>query len=323
MQQIQIVRRGGPEALRCVEAAPLPLPAGHVRVSVNAAGVNFADLQMRMGLYPEAPRLPFVPGFEVAGTVIETGRGVTSVRAGTRVLAACRFGGYASEISLPAFQVRPIPRGLSFHEAASIPIAFVTAWVALIDAARVRAGDRVLVLGAAGGVGCAMVQIAARAGARVVGLVGSGAKKRTVRSLGAAQVFTYNEFANRSGADTRNFPVILDPRGGPGLRDSLRRLAPGGRVVSYGASSLVAGPRRSIPRIILGLLRMPIITPVWFFTANKGVFGLNMLKLFDTEEGQELLRKALDGTLEGFRKGWYRTIIDKVFPLSEAGAAQE
>jgi NADPH:quinone reductase-like Zn-dependent oxidoreductase len=321
MIQVQITGRGGPEVLRAVEVPSPPLLPDHVRIKVSAAGVNFADVHMRMGLYADAPRIPFVPGFEVAGVIAEVGPGVRSFRRGERVLAGCRFGGYTTEIVLPAVQVRRTPRKLSDKEAASIPIAFITAWVALMEMARVREGDRVLVPGAAGGVGTAMVQIASRAGAHVVAVVGAAAKKEAVRALGASQAFTYSEFAGRDRADARDFFVILDARGGPYLKDCIRRLAPGGRVVSYGVSSLVSGERRSIPHALLSLLQTPILTPIGLAMSNKGVFGLNMLKFFDSEPGMALMMKAIDGVLEGFQAGLLKPVVGKSFPLASAGNA--
>jgi NADPH:quinone reductase-like Zn-dependent oxidoreductase len=321
MKAIQIVHFGGPEVFRVVEGQSPPMLPDHVRIRVSAAGINFADVQMRMGLYPEAPRLPFVPGFEVAGVITETGPGVQSFHRGERVLAGCRFGGYSTEIVLAASQVRKTPRKLSDVEAASIPVCFITAWIALMEMARVREGDKVLVANAAGGVGSAAIQMAALAGAQVIGLVGSADKKETVRSLGAGQVLTYGELHSRE--DSRDFDVILDPRGGAELKDSLGRLAPGGRVVSFGASSIVGGLKRSIPRTLLGLLQTPLLNPIGLGAKNRGVFGLNSLPLYDSERGKRLLARALDAALEGFETGRYRTLVGKVFPLEKAGAAHE
>ncbi|HYW83756.1 MAG TPA: zinc-binding dehydrogenase [Spirochaetia bacterium] len=320
MTEIQIVRFGGPEVFRAVQRPAAPLPPDHVRIQVSATGINFADVQMRMGLYPEAPRLPFAPGFEVAGVIAEVGADVHLFRPGERVLAACRFGGYADEIVLPVQHCRRTPRRLSDVEAASIPVSFMTAWIALMEMGRVRDGDKVLVPGAAGGVGSAIVQVAAHAGAQVTGLVGSPEKKDIVRSLGAAHVSTYEEFGEQDGS-SRDFDMILDARGGSDLKDSMKRLAPGGRVVSYGVSSLVSGATRSIIKTVFRLLKTPLLTPIGLAMANEGLFGLNMLKLFDTPQGLELLMKALDWTLEGFENGWYRATVGKVFPLVEAGAA--
>lgn len=321
MIQVQISRFGGTEVLVQVEVPPPLLGPGEVRIKVSAAGVSFAEVQMRMGLYPEAPRLPFVPGFEVAGVVAEAAPGVRTFRRGERVLAACRFGGYATEIVLPAAQVRKTPRKLSDKEAAAIPVSFLTAWIALVDMARVREGDRVLVPGAAGGVGTAMVQIAARAGARVTALVGSAEKKRKVRALGAFRALTYEELETGRGGDRRDFTLVLEPRGGSHVKDSIRRLAPGGRVVCYGVSSLVSGPRRSIPFVLGRLLQTPLFTPIGLQMANHGVLGLNLLKLFDSDQGIRLLMNAMEGALDGIQSGLFSPVVGKTFPLIKAGDA--
>jgi NADPH:quinone reductase-like Zn-dependent oxidoreductase len=321
MTEVRIVRFGGPEVFRAIEKPSPGLPADHVRIRVSAAGINFADVQMRMGLYPEAPRLPFAPGFEVAGVISEVAPGVSGLRLGERVLAMCRFGGYATEIVLPAAQVRKTPRRLTDVEAASIPVSFTTAWIALMEMARVREGDRVLVPGAAGGVGSAIVQVASRVGAQVVGLVSTAEKKEIVHTLGAGQVHTYTEFAGRTGPEVREFDIVLDARGGAALKDYLRRLAPAGRAVSYGVSSLVSGEKRSILHTVLQLMKTPLLTSIGLQMSNRGLFGLNMLKLLDSEKGMQLFQNALDSSLAGFQDGAFRTTVGKVFPLSEAGPA--
>ena len=321
MIQVQISRFGGTEVLVPVEVPSPPLGPGEVRIKVSAAGVSFAEAQMRLGLYPEAPRLPFVPGFEVAGVIAEVHPGVRTFRRGERVFAVCRFGGYASEIVLPALQVRKTPRKLSDKEAAAIPVSFLTAWIALVDVARVREGDRVLVPGAAGGVGTAMVQVAARAGARVTALVGSAEKKEKVRALGASQVLTYEELEAGKGGDGHDFTVILEPRGGSFVKDAMRRLAPCGRVVCYGVSSIVCGTKRSIPFVLRSLLQTPLFTPIGLQMGNKGVLGLNLLKFFDSDKGVRLAMNAMDGALEGIQSGIFSPVIGKTFPLARAGDA--
>jgi NADPH:quinone reductase-like Zn-dependent oxidoreductase len=330
MTSVQITRFGGPNVLRAVESPSPPLTPDGVRIAVRASGVSFADVQMRMGLYPEAPRLPFVPGYEVAGVVTEVGPRAGSFRPGDRVIGVPRFGGYATEIVLPESQVRATPAHLDDAEAAAIPVSFLTAWFALVDMARVRSGDRVLVPGAAGGVGMAAVQIAVREGASVVGLVGSPAKREAVLSLGAREVFTYEEWAGRAGPGrrdgrtrtaTREFDVIVDPRGGAALRDSIGRLAEAGRVVSYGVSDMVRGPRRSITRTLATLLRTPLLNPIGLGMRNQGVFGMNVLRLFDTESGMRIAARAMDGVLEVFQQRGFRVIVGGKWPLAQAGNA--
>jgi NADPH:quinone reductase-like Zn-dependent oxidoreductase len=322
MHAIHITRFGGPGVLKTMESRPLALSPDGVRVRVRAAGINFADIMMRMGLYPEAPRPPFVPGYEIAGVVEETGRAAAEAFSpGDRVLAACRFGGYATQAVIPASQARKIPAGLSDAEAAALPVNFMTAWIALMEMARIRSGDRVLLPGAAGGVGTAAVQIAAHEGARVVALVGSSGKKNAVAALGAGEVFTYGEWDSRK--DSAGFNAIMDSRGGSELKASIKLLSPGGRMVSYGVSGMVRGPTRSIFGAVSTLLGTPVLTPIGLAMSNKGVFGLNMLTLFDSRDGMALLMSAMDRVLEGFAAGRFRVIIGRTFPMKEAGGAQE
>jgi NADPH:quinone reductase-like Zn-dependent oxidoreductase len=326
MIEMQIARFGGPEVFRALERPSPPLPPRCVRVAVAAAGINFAEVQMRVGLYPEAPRPPFTPGFEIAGRVTEVAPGVDGVRIGDRVMAVTVFGGYATEVVVPAWQVRRIPPGLPDAEASAIPVAFATAAVALHEMARVRAGDRVLVVGAAGGVGTAAVQLASRAGASVTGLVGSEAKRATVLALGAREVFTYTAWADRAraaGGAAPRFDVVLESRGGRPLRESLGRLAPAGRLVSFGFSSMLAGPRRSLMRAAATMLATPILPILGLVMRNQGVFGANLLKLLADDEGRAVVTRAFDAVLRGFEDRTLAAVVDRTFPLAEAGAAQE
>ncbi len=314
MKTIVIARHGGPEVLEVREAAVSKLAPGDVRVRVRASGVNFADLMMRMGLYPEAPPPPFVPGYEFAGTVVEVYGEVGELRVGERVVGATEFGAYTDESVVPAWQLRRVPSGISDVEAAAIPVNYLTAWMALHEMARVRQGDRVLVWSAAGGVGTAAVQIAARAGAHVVGMVGSESKFQAVRDLGAREVWKNGDWKRP------DFDIILDPVGGARLKESFRHLGAAGRVITFGASDMVGGRRRSLLKTLRFMLRTPIYTPFQLMMKNRGVFGLNMLPLI---REPELLKRCFDSVLGCFERGEFRVVIGKTFPLEQAGAAQE
>jgi NADPH:quinone reductase-like Zn-dependent oxidoreductase len=327
IQSLQIKTFGGRDSLEIIKSVSQEIFPHGIRIQVAAAGVNFADIMMRMGLYPEAPKLPFVPGYEVAGTIVEIGHDVKKFRVGDRVLAGCRFGGYTSEIVLSESQARHIPPRLTYIEAAAIPVNFLTAWVALEDMARVRKGDRVLVQSAAGGVGVAAVQMAAQAGAHVVGLIGSLSKESAVKSLGAKEVILNSDWEQLKDQSAGLYDIILDPTGGQSLKRSFRRLRPGGRLINYGAASIVGGEKRSIFKLIEFARQTTFFTPFKLMMENKGIFGLNMLQLFpanqiDGESGENsLMQKALDRLLEKFEDGSYKVLIGKAFDLSKGGEA--
>lgn len=322
-QGLVITRFGDTGVLKMQSVAVASMTDDSVRIQVKAAGVNFADLQMRMGLYPEAPKVPFVPGYEIAGEIIEAGANVKSLKVGDRVLAGTKFGGYVTEIVLPEFQVRKLPDHLSFAEGASIPVNFMTAWVALVHMARVREGDRVLIESAAGGVGVAATQIAARAGARVTGVVSSDRKAQAVLDLGASEVRLNSEWESKTMANEK-FDVILNASGGKLLKRSLERLEPCGRVVSFGVSSAIGGNKRSIFKVASTLVSSPIILPLQLMMKNIGIYGLNVLQLFSEPEDRSkptLLMRSLDSVLQEFEKKHFRVIVGKEFPLEEGGAA--
>lgn len=323
---VEIKKFGGPENLIWKDIGNLPLHPREVRIQVHAAGVNFADLMMRMGMYPEAPKPPFVPGYEISGTVIEVGKETKKFKIGDRVLAGTRFGGYTSEAVLQESQIRKIPASLSFEEAAAIPVNFLTAWMALQEMGRVRKGDRVLIQSAAGGVGTAAVQIATQARAHVVGLVGSAGKTDAVKSLGASEVLIQSQWDALKDSDAGGFQIILDSTGGSSLKKGFRRLAPGGRIITFGVSSIVAGQTRSLSRVISTLFSTALFTPFKLMMENKGVYGLNLLKFFEapTDEtaGQiDVIGQALNQILERFQDQSFKTIVGKTFPMAEAGNA--
>jgi NADPH:quinone reductase-like Zn-dependent oxidoreductase len=320
------IRRFGDVNVLAVETAPsAPMGPGEARLRVAACGVNFADLMMRMGLYPEAPRPPFVPGYEVAGTVLEAGEEARRrhpwLVPGARVMSGTRFGGYSEEVVVPADRMAPLPVGWTFAEGAAFLVVHLTAWMALAAMARVREGDRVLVHGIAGGVGLAALGIARAAGARVVGTCGGAAKAARVRDLGAERAIDYTtedvEAAVRDWAPD-GVDVLLEPRGLKQGRRGLRLLAPAGRIVLYGVSGMVRSRRRRLVWTLTEGLAMMWLNPLTLIRRNQGVFGLNVLEL---EARPALLRRGLDDLLAGVERGRYRSVLDRTFPLEEAGLA--
>jgi NADPH:quinone reductase-like Zn-dependent oxidoreductase len=250
-----------------------------VRVSVRAAGVNFADHLARVGLYPDAPKPPCVVGYEVAGTIEAVGDGVDPARVGERVLAGTRFGGYAEIVNVAAADTVSLPESLSFEQGAAIPVNYATAWAALHGYGSLRAGERVLVHAAAGGVGIAALQLAKAAGAEVHGTASPG-KHQRLAELGIDRAIDYRRDGWWEGLQP--YDIVLDALGGTSLRRSLELLRPGGRLVAYGLSNMQQGERRSLlraaPQALAMLRGFNLIKQV---EESKTVIGLNMLRLWD------------------------------------------
>ncbi|MEZ4455350.1 MAG: zinc-binding dehydrogenase [Gemmatimonadales bacterium] len=318
---IRIERHGPPEVLAEREV-PLGTPGpGEVHLAVRAAGVNFADLLMRAGLYGTVPPMPYSPGFEVAGTVAETGPGVRDWRPGDAAVALIRHGGYARDLIVPEANLFRSPAGLSAATIAAVPVAFLTAWVALFESARVRAGERALVLNAAGGVGTAAVQLARWRGLEVIGTAGSDAKRRFVTDrLGARACFD-------SAADwataveelvgPRAIDVALDALGGRATGACRRLLAPLGRLVFYGMSGALPGGRKRWPAVIRAWLATGRFHPLDLIEPNLGVSGIHLLHL-GSREG--LLRPALEEIFAAVVAGELTPVLDRTFSFDRDGA---
>ncbi|HEU4558651.1 MAG TPA: zinc-binding dehydrogenase [Longimicrobium sp.] len=242
MRAIVLDQHGGPGVLR-VREAPDPVPgAGEVRVRVEAIGVNYAEILSRKGMYGWAPPMPYTLGMEATGTIDMLGPGVEGRAIGERVIVGAQHGAYAEKIVVAERQALPAVPGFSTEENAAIAVNYLTAWVALMEMARLRPTDRVLVTAAAGGVGTAAVQIATRFGCATVGLAGSDEKLAQIRALGAESAANYRraDFQERLGdaAGAERFDVVLEVVGGEVFRAVWPVLAPFGRVVVAGFASL-------------------------------------------------------------------------------------
>jgi NADPH2:quinone reductase len=242
VRAVVLDRHGGPDVLR-IRTVPDPTPGlGEVRVRVEAIGVNYAEILSRIGLYGWAPPMPYTPGMEATGTVELLGPSVERPAIGDRVIVGAKHGAYAEKIVVPARQALPDIAGFSIEENAAIAVNYLTAWVALMEVARLRPTDRVLVTAAAGGVGTAAVQIATRFGCAAAGLAGSDAKLETIRALGAESAVNYRradfEERLRAAAGRDRFDVVLELVGGEVFRAVWPVLAPFGRVVSAGFAGL-------------------------------------------------------------------------------------
>jgi NADPH:quinone reductase-like Zn-dependent oxidoreductase len=320
MRSVWIPRTGPPEVLE-VRETPDPTPGpGQVLVRVRASGVNFADVMARLGFYPDAPPLPCVVGYEVAGMVDGLGAGVDGgIARGQRVVVLTRFGGYADTVVAPAAQVFPLPESMSFEEGAAVPVNYLTAVLMLRHFGNVRAADKVLVHAAAGGVGIAAIQLCRIAGAEVIGTASAG-KHTQLREMGVAHAIDYRtqdfETEVKRLTNGRGVDIVLDATGA--FRKSYRCLAPLGRLVCFGLSGAATGLKPSRLAAVPKLLALPWFHPIRLMNDNKAVIGVNLGHLWDHID---LLRREMVGLLEDCAAGRLRPLVGKTFPLDQAAAA--
>jgi NADPH:quinone reductase len=245
---------GSPADLVLEEVAAAPLGRGQLRVAIHAAGINFPDLLMIAGLYQHKPPLPFTPGLEAAGVVSEVAAGATFAL-GDRVMVQLRQGGYAEEVIVEADQAMPLPNGFSFAEGATFRAAYGTAYHALVDGARLAAGETLLVHGAGGGVGLAAVEIGKLLGATVIAAASREAKLEVARDRGADHLLLYGREPLRDAVKHltagRGADVVFDPVGGAIFEESLRAIAWGARVLVIGFTGGI-GMARSNRLLIKG-----------------------------------------------------------------------
>lgn len=307
MKAVRANRFGGPEVLAW-EEVPDPVAADdEVLIRVQAIGVNYSDIMRRQGIYPSGHRPPYIPGFEVAGIIEQTGENAVGFAAGDRVMTCAADGAYAELTTAPARFVMPVPDGFSNEEAAAFPAAFLTAYHVLHTCAKLDRMETVLIHAAAGGVGSAAVQLAKAIGARVFATTSSDKKYELVKLLGADEVINYAkcDFAEevRRRNSGRGVDVVLESVGGDVLVKSLSCVEPLGRVVICGMSS---GEHRPIDSLSL-------------LFSNIGVIGFHIFKLMESRP--EVVERAEKELLELVKEGQIRPVVGHTFKLTEAGKA--
>jgi NADPH:quinone reductase-like Zn-dependent oxidoreductase len=323
MRAIVVPKHGPPEVFEEREIEERRLAPQDVRIRVEAAGVNFADLMGRVGLYPDAPPLPYAPGYEVSGTILEAGpKADAALTPGTRVIAATRFWGYADTVRMPSYAVAPIPASITFPTGAALPVNYLTAYLALIHVGNAREGERVLVHGGAGGVGLAALDLAKGRGLEIYATAGSPEKCRILEQRGVVKAIDYRagdyEKALMEATRNKGFHLILDPLGPESFEKGLRMLAPLGRIMCFGFSTLVTGRKRNLWHAATTYLSKHKVNPITLMNQNAGVFGLNLAHLF---EERELLKSGLTQLIDRAAKGEISPVIARTFPLTAKGAA--
>lgn len=304
MKAIQFKQYGGPEVLTLVDKEK-PIPKAHeVLIDIKAIGVNYADTARREGKYVVPTALPFIPGSEVAGIVMETGKNVKNIQKGMRVAALIESGGYAEYALAPEAALIPIPDDVDFNKAAALPLQGLTAYHILKTMGRLEAGECVLVHAAAGGVGSIAVQLAKRFGAgKVIATASTAEKLAFAEKLGADHLINYTEDGweehVRELTDGKGVDVALEMAGGDVFQKTAACLAPFGRLIIYGVASGEEAP----------------FYPSSLMRSNQSVIGFFLPQMMKKQKEfqsslQELVAYMKNGTLE--------LTVGGVHPLSEA-----
>lgn len=328
MRALVVKRYGAPEVLEA-QQVPDPQPkAGEALIRVKAIGVNFADLLQRMGIYPGTPKPPFIPGLELAGVVervVEGTRpaGGEPIKAGDAVVALTNFNAYAQWAAVPLSRVYRLLPGMGFEDGAAIPGNYVTAYHALFAMGNLQQGDRVLIHGAAGGVGTAAVQLARERGLTIFGTAGPS-KQEYLRKIGVEHAIDYEksdfvQTVRKFAPD--GIEMVMDPIGGKSFSRSYECLGVGGRLVVYGMSA-AAGPdgKRSLIRGLGALLQVPRFNPLKLMQRSASVIGVNLGAL---QSRPAVLRDELNEIFRMYGAGKIKPVIGKIFPLDHAAAAHK
>ncbi len=322
MRQVWITKEGAPEVLKVREAPDPEAGPGQVRVRVRAAGINFADLMARMGLYPDAPKVPCVVGYEVSGTIDQVGSGVTSLAVGDRVFAMPKFGGYTDTLAVPEAQAISMPAAMSFEEAAALPVVYLTAHHAMFFTGTVRQGARVLIHSAAGGVGLAAVQLAKTRGCTIFGTA-SASKLDFLKAQGVHHPIDVQAdlaVAVRPLVGDEGLDLVLDPVGGASWKTGYDLLGPTGRLVAFGFSAATGGNTRSLLRAVTQFLKITKYSPIGLMGDNKTVTGINMGHLFAR---LDILKPQFEALLALYAQGLIKPHVDRTFKFDEAAAAHQ
>ena len=317
-KQVLLTQVGGPEVLEVVERdVPEPGP-GEVRVKILATGVAFADVMMRHGKYPGVPEPPFTPGYDLVGEAEKLGPGVSEVAVGQRVAALTQIGAYSQYVSLLAGELVPVPDDVDMAEAASLPVNYVTAHQMLFRVAQVQPVEKILVHGAAGGVGTALLQLGELQGLEMYGTA-SAEKHELVASLGATPIdYRTEDFVERIRVLTGDgVDAVFDPIGGANVVRSWRTLRRGGRLVGYGLSSGLAGGN-ALGLAVATLGRIAL----WNTLPNSKKASFYVITRFK-EKHPEWFEEDLVLLLGLLAEGWIKPVVAERLPLEGVVRAHE
>ncbi len=324
MRAVVVSRFGPPDTLQ-VREMPAPVPGkGEVLLRTKAIGLNFADVFARLGVYPGIPDPPFVPGIELSGVVEKSGPGVRRLKKGDRVIAFSQQGAYAEYVCTKEDFCAPMPKRMSFREAAAFSVASFSAYHGMITLARVRQNEKMLLHAAAGGVGVMALQIARHLGVEVYATVGSDEKIGAVRDLGARSVINYTtqDFGDIVRKETGGYgvDVVMDSVGGSVFRKSWKLLAPMGRYVLYGFAAVTGKKTISKFRAAKEILSMRLLYPPGLISKNIALFGFNLYFLGQKARHFHDVWRVI---MRWYGQGRLRPVIGAVYPFERIKEAQE
>lgn len=320
IQKAIVTKHGGPSVFN-YQNASLKVPSGNeLQIEVHYAGINFADIMGRMGLYPTAPKPPYAPGFEISGIVTDVGNKTNETMVGKTVVGLTRFGGYSSHVNLPADEVFEINPS-QLKAGAAIPVNYLTAYFMMVTQCNLQEDEWVLIHGIGGGVGIAAIQIAQKIGAKIIGTA-SARKHDRLKEMGIKYLIDYQteDFQTKvmELTDGNGAQVILDPLGGKALKKSYKSLSEFGRLVSYGFSNAAPGQTKNIFKILPELIGMPKFDPMKLMMHNKGVFGFHLGML---RKRQALVKEVSKLLIQWLSDDMIDPVVDTVFPLMNVSEA--
>ncbi len=324
MRQLVYTKTGSYDVLEVQEVPDLTPKDDELLIQVKAAGLNFADILARKGQYPDGPKTPCVMGYEVSGIVTDVGSEIDKNWIGKEVIGLCRFKGQAEQVVLKEKQVYEKPAQLSFEDAASIPVTYLTAWALLVAMGGLKKEESVLIHNAGGGVGLAQLDIAKHIGAKTYGTA-SERKHEFLKERGLDFAIDYRNkdwFEELMKlTEKRGVELITDPLGGDEWKKSYRALRSTGRLGMFGisvASINSSGGLRAKFELIKTVIAMPTFKPLSLLDKNRGVYGVNLGHLWHESEKAASWMNAI---LQGVEDGWVRPHVDKTFTFEEAGDA--
>ncbi|MGZ8846158.1 MAG: synaptic vesicle VAT-1 family membrane protein [Pyrinomonadaceae bacterium] len=317
MRAIVTTRNGDVDVMK-VETRPDPAPRkGEVLIRVKAAGLNFADILARQGLYPDGPAKPCVMGYEVSGLIEAVGEGVDKSIVGEAVIAMTRFNGQAELIVVPDAQVFEKPTQLSFEQGAALPVNYLTAWALIVTMGGLKKDEAILIHNAGGGVGLAALEIAKHIGAKTFGTASAGKHEFLLqRGLDHAIDYRNQDWVSvlMQLTDGRGVELVIDPLGGKSWKESFRALRSTGRMGVFGMSVASASGIKGKLKALKAVVSMPRYNPLGLMNRNKGVFGLNLGHMW--REGEKVASWTQE-IMRGVHEGWIKPHVDRSFSFDQ------